>query len=105
MAFQISEQENENVLVLSDDVGVPQAAELHGALLPIALSSKPIVVEAQAVTSIHTSILQMLISLKQSVPRLSVRSASPAFASAVDRLGLKARLTSMPSGLNQRAPA
>ena len=92
MSFQIQQRENENVLVLSEELGVAQAAELHAALLPIALVAKPITVEAQAVTGIHTSILQMLISLKHSAPRLNLRSASPAFASAVQRLGLGAQI-------------
>ena len=78
---------------MSDDITIAQAAELHAALLPIALQDKPIAIEAGAVTTIHTSIIQVLLSLKQSVPYFTLRSVSAPFASAVNRLGLEASLS------------
>jgi len=94
MPFQIQPQEKVNVLVLSEDFTIAHAAELHAALLPLAIEDKPIAIETQAVTSIHTSIVQLLFSLKQSVPQFELRSVSPAFVGAVERLGLKTTLTS-----------
>ena len=94
MSFQIVNQENENVLILSEDIGVAQASELHAALLPLALSDKPIAVQAQAVTSIHASIVQLLLSLKRSIPQFELRSPSPAMDAALLRLGLKAHFIS-----------
>ena len=94
MSFQIRQYENENALILSGAITVDQAADLHAALLPLALEARPIAVEADTVTSVHTSILQMLLSLKQSVPQFDLRAVSPAFTDAMARLGLNSLLAS-----------
>lgn len=96
MPFEIKSREQETVLVLSEDITIAHAAELHAALLPVALQDKPIAVEAGAVTAIHTSILQILLSLRQSVPSFTLRSVSVPFSSAVNRLGLNHSLSPAP---------
>ena len=58
----------------------------------------PVVVDTGGLEDIDTCILQMLCSLRKTVPALSFDNPSEAFIGAVDRCGLRRELLSAREG-------
>ena len=88
MSFEIKRELSENLVILGMEVSIAEVRNFHAALLSLALDAKPLAIDARAVQTIHTSILQILYSLKLCTSQFSVRAASAQFSTALERLGL-----------------
>lgn len=72
------------VVTLEGEVTIAEAQQLAADLA----SAHAVTVDASALADIDTCILQLLVSLQQTLPDFSIRNPSPAFTSMVDRCGL-----------------
>lgn len=88
MSWQIKLEGSVSVLVLDGETGIQSATEFHQAVLPLAVSGGPVRLDARAVKSVHTSIMQILYALSRAVPDFSVTEASEEFQSAEVHVGL-----------------
>jgi len=88
MSFEIKREPSQNLVILGREVSIAEARDFHAAVLSLALDAKPLAIDACAVQTIHTSILQLLFSLKLCASQFSVHGASAQFTSALERLGL-----------------
>jgi len=87
MSWQIKQEGSITVVVLDSDLGIQNAAEFHQAMLPLAVTGGAVRINAQAVRSVHTSIMQILYALSQAVPDFTVTQASEAFRAMEVRVG------------------
>ena len=77
-----------SVVVLEAEMGIPQAAAFHQAVVPLAASGATVRVDARAVRSVHSSIMQILHALSRAVPEFGIADASDEFRAAEARGGL-----------------
>jgi len=87
MSWQIKSEGTTTVVVLDSDLGIQNAAEFHQAMLPLAVTGGAVRINAQAVRSVHTSIMQILYALSQAVPDFAVMNASGDFRATEARVG------------------
>lgn len=92
MAIRITRTESLLRLELEGVLSIRQAAE-EARLLAASLDGAPAVeIETSALQDADTAILQLLCSLKKSVPELRFASPSAGFLAAVERCGLTSEL-------------
>ena len=99
MAFAITGTAERQILTLGGSITIRNAQELAGKLGEGLEDGKPLRVDTQDLEDIDTSILQLLYSLRKSVPALSFDNPSDVFICAVDRCGLRRELLGAREGL------
>ena len=99
MPFSIADIRGKHVLKLEGAVTIRHAGELAAALGEALQGAAPAAVETAALEDIDTCVLQLLCSLRKSVPALSFEDPSEAFTGAVDRCGLRRDLFGVREGL------
>jgi len=99
MAFTIASTADSQILTLEGAVTIRDARDLAARIGDGLKDSKPVGVDTQGLVDIDTSILQLLCSLRQSVPALFFDNPSDAFSCAVDRCGLRRELLGAREGL------
>lgn len=87
ISVPFNDEETATVVTLDREMGIQQAADFYQAVLPLAGLGAPVRVDAAAVRSIHTSILQIVYALSQAVPDFAVTEASEEFRAAEVRVG------------------
>lgn len=99
MAFTIANTPDRRILTLEGAVTIRNAQDLAVKLGESLQGGMPWRVDTQCLEDIDTSILQLLYSLRKSVPALSFDNPSDVFISAVDRCGLRRELLGAREGL------
>ena len=89
MAFSIANTEGKQILKLEGAVTIRHAQDLAAQLGEHQEDALPLVVDAAGLEDIDTCILQLLYSLRKTVPAFSFGQPSDAFLNAVDRCGLR----------------
>ena len=92
MPFSITCIHDGLTLVLEGAVTIRDAQDLAGALGGSLQDNTPAHVTTRSLEDIDTCILQLLCSLRKTVPTLSFEDPSEAFLTAVDRCGLRREL-------------
>ncbi len=92
MPFSIAHKPGRQILTLEGAVTVMHAQDLGAKLGEGLQHGTPIGVETGGLVDIDTCILQLLCSLRKSVPNLSFDDPSQTFIMAVDRCGLRREL-------------
>ncbi len=106
MSWQIKQAASATVVVLESEVGIQDAADFHQAVLPLAGIGGAVRVDARALRSVHSSIMQILYALSQAVPHFGVTEASEDFRAAEARIGLSfARIKETGTPANQSGRA
>jgi hypothetical protein len=90
--FSIASTPRGQVLKLAGAVTIRNAQELAAKLGECRQDGAPVVVDTRELEDIDTCIVQLLYSLRQTVPALSFDSPSRAFLAEVDRRGLRREL-------------
>jgi anti-anti-sigma regulatory factor len=88
MSWQINQNRISAEVVLESEMCIQNAAEFYQAILPLASAGKPVRINAAAVKSVHTSIMQILYALSQAVEDFGVTESSAEFRKAESRVGL-----------------
>ena len=88
MSWAIKQTGDAHVLVLDSEMGIQHATDFYQAVLPLACNDGAVRVDARAVKSIHSSIMQILHALSHAVPDFGVTEASVEFHAAESRVGL-----------------
>jgi ABC-type transporter Mla MlaB component len=88
MNWQMKQGDLATTVVLEGEMWILHAADFHQAMLPLAGSGGAVRIDASAVKSIHSSIVQILYALSQAVPDFGVTEASEDFCAAEVRVGL-----------------
>ena len=91
MPFSIANRQGRQVLRLEGAVTIRHAHDLAAKLGDLE-DGAPVGVDTGNLDDIDTCILQLLCSLRKTVPALSFDSPSGAFMAAVDRCGLRREL-------------
>ena len=99
MAFTIASTADSQTLTLEGAVTIRDAQDLAVKLGAGLDGGKPLRVDTQGLQDIDTSILQLLCSLRKSVPALSFDNPPEVFTCAVDRCGLRRELLGAREGL------
>jgi anti-anti-sigma regulatory factor len=94
MPFSIVNKEGRLILMLDGAVTIEHAQEFAAWLGVGVEGSLPIVVDTEGLTDIDTCILQLLCSLRKTLPALSFDNPSEFFIGAVDRCGMRRELLS-----------
>jgi hypothetical protein len=97
--FSITSEEGRQILTLEAAVTVRDAQDLAAKLGEVLEYGTRVDVNTGGLEDIDTCILQLLCSLRKSVPVLSFDNPSEAFNVEVDRRGLRRDLFSAPEGL------
>src|SRR5580658_1823097 len=92
MPYEIQTTTEGLILRLRGGVTIRHANELSKGLASSLTSGVTVVVRAQEVEDIDTSILQMLVSLRRTAPAFVLDNPSEAFVNAVDRCALEGEL-------------
>ena len=92
MPFSIANTQAGQILKLEGAVTIRHAQDLAAKLGEGLEGGTPLGVDTEALEDIDTCILQLLYSLRKTVPELSFRNPSEAFIRAVDRCGLRREL-------------
>jgi hypothetical protein len=87
MSWQIKQAGSITVVVLGSEMGIQNAADFYQTVLPLAVTGGPVRINAQAVKSLHSSILQILYALSQAVPDFGVAQTSETFRAMEVRVG------------------
>jgi anti-anti-sigma regulatory factor len=95
MPFSIVTEQGRHLLNLQGSVTVQHAHDLAAKLSEILEYCTPVAVATRGLEDIDTCILQLLYSLRKTVPGLSFDNPSEVFAGAVDRCGLRRELLSI----------
>jgi anti-anti-sigma regulatory factor len=98
MPFSIANSQGILVLRLDGAVTIRHAQDLAAKLGECLDDNAPLRVDTVDLEDIDTCILQLLCSLRKTVPALSFESPSEAFTGAVDRCGLRRELLSVREG-------
>jgi anti-anti-sigma regulatory factor len=93
MPFSIANKQGRQILKLEGAVTIRHAQDLTARLGDLE-DGTPVGVDTGNLEDIDTCILQLLCSLRKTVPALSFDSPSDAFIAAVDRCGLRRELLS-----------
>jgi anti-anti-sigma regulatory factor len=99
MPFSIASTLEGLVLKLEGTVTIRHALDLMAALREGLEGGVPIGVDTGGLEDADTCILQLLSSLRQTVPALCFDDPSEAFIAAVDRCGLRRQLLSVRESL------
>jgi anti-anti-sigma regulatory factor len=100
MPFSITARQGKQILKLEGAVTIRYARQLSEMLVEGLEDGNPVVgVDTAGLEDIDTSILQILCSLRKSVPTLSFDSPSEAFSGAADHCGLRRELLGAREGL------
>jgi anti-anti-sigma regulatory factor len=97
--FSITSTQGRLVLELEGAVTIRDAQDLAARLGEGLGDGVPVDVDTEGLADIDTCILQLLYSLRKTVPALSFDNPSEAFTAAVDRCGLRRELLSAREGL------
>jgi anti-anti-sigma regulatory factor len=92
MSITVSKTEDKLRLELEGAVDIRHAQDLAAKLGEALDGGVPVVVGAALLRDVDTSILQLLCSLRKTVPVLSFENPSEEFIGAVDRCGLRREL-------------
>ena len=95
MPFSVTTIQGRQVLKLEGAVTIRHAQELAATLGEGLEDATPIGVDTRGLEDIDTCILQLLYSLRKTVPMLSFDNSSEVFLGAVDRCGLRRELFGM----------
>ena len=74
---------------MGEGISIRDAAEFHGAVRAAIVDGGQVCIRAESVKSIHTSIFQILLSLRQGTEAFYVLDPSSAFAAAEQLMGVK----------------
>jgi anti-anti-sigma regulatory factor len=99
MPFSIVNKEGRQILMLEGAVTIQHAQEFAARLGEDAEEGMPVTVDTKGLTDIDTCILQLLYSLRKTLPALCFDNPSEVFIGAVDRCGLRRELLSVREGL------
>jgi anti-anti-sigma regulatory factor len=97
--FSIANIQGRQILKLEGAVTIRNGQDLAAKLAEDLEDGTPVGVDTQDLEDIDTCILQLLCSLRKTVPALSFDNPSDAFISAVDRCGLRRELLGAREGL------
>ena len=92
MPFSIVITQDGQILKLEGAVTIRHAQELAARLGECVEDGAPVSIETGGLEDIDTCILQLLCSLRKTVPAFAIDNPSEAFAGAVDRCGLRREL-------------
>ena len=92
MPFSIANERGRHILKLEGAVTVRHAHDLASGLAGGLEDGMPVGVDTGSLEDIDTCILQLLCSLRKTVPAFSFDNPSEAFTAAVDRCGLRREL-------------
>lgn len=95
MPFSIVNEQGRHFLHLDGSVTVRNANDLAAGLGENLEDGMPVVVGTKDLEDIDTCILQLLYSLRRTVPGFSFDNPSEFFIAAVDRCGLRRELLSV----------
>jgi anti-anti-sigma regulatory factor len=84
--------ENRQILRLAGAVTIRHARELAAELGEALEDGAPLAVDTADLQDVDTCILQLLYSLRKTVPAISFHNPSDAFLAALDRCGLRREL-------------
>lgn len=98
MPFSIVNEQGRQFLNLEGSVTVQHAHELAAKLGEALEDGTPVSVATTDLEDIDTCILQLLYSLRKTVPGVSFDNPSESFIAAVDRCGLRRELLSVREG-------
>jgi anti-anti-sigma regulatory factor len=99
MPFSIVNTPGRQILKLEGGVTVRHAQDLAARLGESLTDGTPVEVDTGGLEDIDTCILQLLCSLRKTVPALSFDDPSEFFIGAVDRCGLRRELLNAREGL------
>jgi ABC-type transporter Mla MlaB component len=99
MPFSIECTQGGQILKLEGAITIRHAQDLAAKLGESLQEGAPVAVDTKGLEDIDTCILQLLCSVRKSVPVLSFDNPSEAFIGAVDRSGLRRELLSAREGL------
>jgi anti-anti-sigma regulatory factor len=97
--FSIANIQGRQILKLEGAVTIRNGQDLAAKLAEDLEDGTPVGVDTQDLEDIDTCILQLLCSLRKTVPALSFDNPSDAFIGAVDRCGLRRELLGAREGL------
>ena len=92
MPFSIAKKQGKQILKLEGAVTIRHALELAAKLGESLEDGTPLGVDTAGLEDIDTCILQLLYSLRNTVPAISFHNPSEAIIGAVDRCGLRREL-------------
>ena len=98
MPFSIVNEQGKQFLNLEGSVTVQHAHDLAAQLGETLEDGKPVSVGTTGLEDIDTCILQLLYSLRKTVPGVSFDNPSESFINAVDRCGLRRELLNIREG-------
>ena len=90
--FRIDRTQERQILKLEGAIHVRHAQELAAMLGEGLEEGLPVAVETAGLEDVDTCILQLLCSLRKTLPGVSFDSPSPALVGALDRCGLRREL-------------
>ncbi len=99
MPFSVASHQGRQILKLEGTVTIRNAQDLAAKLGGDLEDGMPVEVDTGGLEDIDTCILQLLYSLRKTVPALSFDNPSEAFIAAVDRCGLRRELLGAREGL------
>ncbi len=89
MPFSISRRQDRQLLTLEGAVTIRHAQDLAARLGDSPDFGASVEVDTSSLEDIDTCVLQLLCSLRKTVPALTFANPSDAFVSAVDRCGMR----------------
>lgn len=92
MPVSIANEPDRQLVKLEGAVTIHQARQLAATLAEGLERGTPLAVDTGGLEDIDTCILQLLVSVRKTVPALCFHNPSPAFVSAVERSGLRREL-------------
>lgn len=98
MPFSIINELDRQLLRLEGVVTIHQVRQLAALLVQGLKSGITLAVNTEGLEDIDACILQLLLSVRKTVPALSFENPSRVFISAVDRCGLRRELPGIPEG-------
>jgi anti-anti-sigma regulatory factor len=99
MPFSIASTQGRQILKLEGAVTIRHAQDLAARLGEGLEDGMPVGVDTAGLEDIDTCILQLLCSLRKTIPALAFDEPSDAFSGAVDRCGLRRDLLGAKEGL------
>ena len=99
MPFSIAKEQDRQILKLEGSVTIRHAQDLATKLAEVLEEGTPVGVDTGGLEDIDTCILQLLCSLRKTVPALSFDDPPEVFTGALDRCGLRRELLGAKEGL------
>jgi anti-anti-sigma regulatory factor len=97
--FSIAKEQDRQILKLEGSVTIRHAQDLAATLAQGLEEGTPVGVDTAGLEDIDTCILQLLCSLRKTVPALSFDDPPELFIGALDRCGLRRELLGAGEGL------